>query len=160
MANYCINLFWVAEHMFHSCRVSNAVGLLRAWRLALRMSQVGLDDILDILDVHRFCCLWIKNKIIAWISWMSQFVDHNLISQSTYKWMPHLLCGYQLGCAPQVKRLMMIFSHMYTPCTGHTIKLPIFVSYKCSLAALRTAEWTHACYINFGHWGTRLWSRY
>lgn len=79
-ANYCINLFWVAEHMFHSCRVSNAdavsterqlvVGLLRAWRLALRMSQVGLDDILDILDVHRFCCLSIKNRIIAWISWM------------------------------------------------------------------------------------------
>ena len=127
-ANYCINLFWVAEHMFHGCRVSNAdavsterrqlaVGLLRAWRLALRMSQVGLDDILDILDV-QWCAsilLFIDKKtesLLGYLGCASQFVDHNLISQSTYKWMPHLLYGYQLGCAPQVKRLMMISSHM------------------------------------------------
>ena len=31
---------------------SDSWPFLRAWRLALRMSQVGLDDILDILDVH------------------------------------------------------------------------------------------------------------
>ena len=49
----------------------------------------------------------------------------------------------------------MIFSHMYTPCTGHTIlpivflaiKLPIFVSYKCSLTVLRTGLNEHTLAI-------------
>ena len=160
MANYCIKSFlscWTHVPQLQSlqCRwpsesLETCLENVSSWAWWY-LGYLGCASILLFMD---------KNKIIAWISWMSQFVDHNLISQSTYKWMPHLLYGYQLGCAPQVKRLMMIFSHMYTPCTGHTIKLPIFVSYKCSLAALRTAEWTHACYINFGHWGTRLWSRY